>query len=100
MCRNKNPLYNTFMIKLGAQELRNTQAQEEHKQLVKRNPIYIVVDNVLDTYNVGAIFRLADAVAEERGYLLCWNGRASHSPSKNGFNHTTKWGKCDNATPQ
>lgn len=35
-----------------------------------RNPIYIIVDNVLDTYNIGSIFRLADAVAAEK-VILC-----------------------------
>lgn len=37
---------------------------------IKRKPIYIVLDNVLDTYNIGSIFRLADAVAA-REIILC-----------------------------
>ena len=37
---------------------------------IKRNPITIILDNVLDTYNVGSIFRLADAVAAEK-VILC-----------------------------
>lgn len=36
---------------------------------VKKNEIYIVLDNVLDTYNIGSIFRLADAVASKKIYL-------------------------------
>ena len=36
---------------------------------IKKLPIYIVLDNVLDTYNVGSIFRLADAVAAEKVFL-------------------------------
>lgn len=35
----------------------------------KRNEIYIILDNVLDTYNIGSIFRLADAVAAKKIYL-------------------------------
>lgn len=35
----------------------------------KRNDIYIVLDDVLDTYNIGSIFRLADAVAAKKIYL-------------------------------
>ncbi|QQG43061.1 MAG: TrmH family RNA methyltransferase [Candidatus Daviesbacteria bacterium] len=35
----------------------------------RRNAIYIVLDNVLDTYNIGSIFRLADAVAAKKIYL-------------------------------
>lgn len=57
------------MIKLGAKELRNSEPNEQKIAKLKRNPIYIVLDNVLDTYNVGAIFRLADAVAAERVFL-------------------------------
>lgn len=36
----------------------------------RRNPIYIILDNVLDTYNIGSVFRLADAVAASK-VVLC-----------------------------
>ena len=36
---------------------------------IKRNPIVLVLDNVLDTYNIGSFFRLADAIAAEKIYL-------------------------------
>ncbi len=36
---------------------------------LRRNEIYIVLDNVLDTYNIGSIFRLADAVAAKKIYI-------------------------------
>ncbi|MBI3070017.1 MAG: hypothetical protein HYY87_01795 [Candidatus Levybacteria bacterium] len=58
------------MVKLGAKELRTTKPSEEEFRRVKKNPIYIILDNVLDTYNVGAIFRLADAVSAEK-VILC-----------------------------
>src|SRR3990172_3504676 len=58
------------MIKLNAKELRTTVPTEEQIKSVKKNPIYIILDNVLDTYNVGSIFRLADAVAAEK-VILC-----------------------------
>ncbi len=57
------------MIKLDAKELRSAVPTIEDLSSIKRNPIFIVLDNVLDTYNVGSIFRLADAVAAERIYL-------------------------------
>lgn len=57
------------MIKLGAKELRKSQPKKREMAKIKRQPIYIVLDNVLDTYNVGAIFRLADAVAAEKIFL-------------------------------
>ena len=53
------------MIKLNAAQLRNTKASSEEFKNLKKNPIYIVLDNVLDTYNIGSIFRLADAVAAQ-----------------------------------
>ena len=58
------------MIKLGAQQLRTTKSSEEEKRNIKRNPIYIILDNVMDTYNIGSIFRLADSVAAEK-VILC-----------------------------
>jgi len=57
------------MIKLGAKELRTVEPTLEQIAKVKRNPIYIVLDNILDTYNVGSIFRLADAVSVEKIFL-------------------------------
>ncbi|EKE05669.1 MAG: tRNA/rRNA methyltransferase (SpoU) [uncultured bacterium] len=35
----------------------------------KRNPINFVLDNVLDTYNIGSVFRLGDATAVEKIYI-------------------------------
>lgn len=36
---------------------------------IKHHPIFIILENVLDTYNVGAIFRLADAVSAQKIFL-------------------------------
>lgn len=57
------------MNKLNAQQLRTEEVDEKMIKTIKKNPIYIVLDNVLDTYNIGSIFRLADAVAAEKIYL-------------------------------
>ena len=57
------------MKRLNAKELRTTEVDPERVKKFKKNPIYIVLDNVLDTYNVGAIFRLADACAVKKIYL-------------------------------
>lgn len=48
--------------KLNAKQLRVTPPTSDQLAKIKRRPIYIVLDNVLDTYNIGSIFRLADAV--------------------------------------
>ncbi len=55
--------------KLGAKELRITPPTPETFKTIKRNPIYLVLDNVLDTYNIGSLFRLSDAIAAEKMYI-------------------------------
>jgi len=64
--------------KLGAEELRIKTPTEEDLKRVKqtRQEIYIVLDDVLDTYNIGSIFRLADAVGAKKIYLC----RGSETP--------------------
>jgi len=58
------------MIKLGARELRTTIPDPDVVKTIVRHDLSIIVDNVLDTYNVGSIFRLADAVAAKK-VILC-----------------------------
>lgn len=55
--------------KLKPVELRNMIPTPEQVKALKRNQIYFMLDDVLDTYNTGGIFRLADAVAAEKVYL-------------------------------
>ncbi len=57
-------------MKLNAKQLRATKPSEADWAGIERKPIYIVLDNVLDTYNIGSIFRLADAVAASE-VILC-----------------------------
>ena len=56
-------------MKLNSAMLRQTIPTDEDKQKIKHNPIYFILDNVLDTYNIGSLFRLADAVAAEKIFL-------------------------------
>lgn len=79
------------MIKLGARELRVTKAQEKQKKLLKKNPVYIILDNVLDTYNIGAIFRLADAVAASKVYLCGQTETPPNHRIKKASINTTEW---------
>lgn len=78
-------------MKLGARQLRTTIATNEHRLTIKRNPIYIILDNVLDTYNVGAIFRLADAVAASKVYLCGQTETPPHTRIKKASINTTEW---------
>jgi len=78
-------------MKLGAKDLRTTKSSPEQLKKIKKNPIYIVLDNVLDTYNVGAIFRLADAVAAEKVYLCGQTETPPHTRIKKASINTTEW---------
>jgi len=59
-------------MKLNALQLR--QIEEEKAQgvirKIKRNPIYFILEDIYDTYNIGGLFRLADALAVEKIYLV------------------------------
>jgi len=59
-------------MKLNAQQLRKSKVGESKKkqQLIKRYPIVLALDNVLDTYNIGSFFRLADAISAQK-VCLC-----------------------------
>jgi 23S rRNA (guanosine2251-2'-O)-methyltransferase len=78
------------MVKLNAAQLRKGQPGLG-KDTVARNEIYIILDNVLDTYNIGSIFRLADAVAA-RKVILCGGSATPPNPRihKASIN-TTEW---------
>lgn len=79
------------MDRLKPEILRNTERDDEKFKKIKRNPIYIIVDNVMDTYNVGAIFRLADAVAAEKVYLCGETETPPNTRIKKASINTTEW---------
>lgn len=56
-------------MRLNAKQLRIKQPTQEELAKIKRNPIYIILDNILDTYNTGSVFRLADAVSAQKIFL-------------------------------
>ncbi len=88
------------MQKLKARPLRKSEPTNEELASIKRNPIYFVLDEVLDTYNIGSLFRLADAVAAEKVYLT---GNMEFPPSSKihtaavGTENWTPWEKLDTA---
>lgn len=78
-------------MKLDAKKLRGSVHDPEVFKKIKRNPVYIIVDNVLDTYNIGSIFRLADAVAVEKVYLCAGTEIPPHHRIKKASINTTEW---------
>jgi tRNA G18 (ribose-2'-O)-methylase SpoU len=59
-------------MKLNSHQIRKSKHKQASNlgQKIKKNPIILVLDNVLDTYNIGSFFRLADAIAAEK-ICLC-----------------------------
>lgn len=66
------------MDKLNAKELRKTKPKKKNLKVVKRNPIYLILDSIIDTYNIGSLFRLADATALEKIFIC---GDSEYPPS-------------------
>ena len=66
------------MSKLNAKELRKSVPEEKDIKKIKRNPIFFVLDEIIDTYNIGSMFRLADAISVEKMYLC---GKMEYPPS-------------------
>lgn len=59
------------MMRLNARQLRkiSPQTSREASSSVPRRPIALILENIYDTYNIGGLFRLADALAAEQIYL-------------------------------
>ena len=86
------------MTKLNARQLRKSEPNPESVSKVKRNPIYLVLDEIWDTFNIGSLFRLADAIAAEKIYLC---GAMESPPSSRihkaavGTENWVPWEKSD-----
>lgn len=57
------------MKKLNAQQLRESDPSKKEVEKIERNPVYLVLDRIIDTYNIGSLYRLADAIGAEKMYL-------------------------------
>jgi len=59
------------MTKLDSKQLRNISLTEAQvlRDNIKRQPIYLILENVYDTYNIGGLFRLADALTVTKIFL-------------------------------
>lgn len=57
------------MKKLSYEQILKSKATVEEVKNKKRNPIFVVLDNIRSMHNVGAIFRTCDAVLVEKIFL-------------------------------
>jgi 23S rRNA (guanosine2251-2'-O)-methyltransferase len=67
-------------MKLNSHQLRKSKIKEgiNHQKKSTKNPIVLVLDNVLDTYNIGSFFRLGDALNVEK---ICLCGQVVTPPN-------------------
>jgi len=79
------------MIKLKAAELRISAPSKEDLKKIKRRSIYFILDNILDTYNTGGIFRLADALGVKKIYLCGTTETPPNTRIKKASINTTEW---------
>jgi len=79
------------VIKLNAKKLRKSEPTKSDLKMIKRREIYIFCDNILDTYNIGSIFRLADAVAAKKIYLCGQTETPPNSRISKSSVGTDKW---------
>ena len=83
------------MIKLKAAELRVSAPSKKELKQVKRREIYFILDNILDTYNTGGIFRLADALGVKKVYLCGVTETPPNTRIKKASINTTEWVKWE-----
>lgn len=66
------------MKKLKSIILRKSKPSKKDLKKIKRTPIVLVLDRIIDTYNIGSLFRLGDAIAAKKMYLC---GKMEYPPS-------------------
>jgi len=56
---------------INAQQMNHLPREEAEKikKSIRRNPVYLILENIYDTYNVSGFFRLAEVLAAEKVYL-------------------------------
>lgn len=57
------------MQKLKPKILRHQKPKPREKAAIIRYPLYLILDDVWDTYNIGSLFRLADATGVAKIYI-------------------------------
>ncbi|HSW87646.1 MAG TPA: TrmH family RNA methyltransferase [Candidatus Saccharimonadales bacterium] len=78
-------------MKLAAKQLRVSEPTPKEIAKIEKNSVYIILDNVLDTYNIGAVFRLADAVSATKVYLCAGSETPPNHRIKKASINTTEW---------
>ncbi len=84
----------------NSKELRKLTPTEAQVKNRHKNPVYLILDNVWDTYNIGSMFRLADAIGATKIFLC---GDMEYPPNSRihraavGTENWVPWEKRDTA---
>lgn len=65
----------THFRKLSHQEIQESKPSVEQVKQFERTPLYLIFDNIRSLYNVGAMFRTADAILVEKIFLCGITGK-------------------------
>lgn len=93
-------IHPTFMRKLKSSEI--PRASFDAVDDLRRHPVAVIVHNVRSIYNVGSIFRTADAACVEHLYLTGYTGTPDHKnlhKTALGAQDTVPWSEHDAALP-
>ncbi len=88
-----------IMKKLTHAEISEKRSTLETLDKVKKLPVYVVLNSIRSSYNVGSIFRTSDGVMIEKLYLC---GYTPHPPKKEvlktalGSQNSVKWEYAEN----
>lgn len=88
------------MNKLKPDILRHHQPSPYEKAQLNHQPLYLILDCVMDTYNIGSLFRLADATGVAKMYIC---GEVEYPPNSRihkaavGTENWVVWEKRDTA---
>jgi len=88
------------MQKLKPVVLRHSVPTNKQKATLVHHPIYLILDGVMDTYNIGSLFRLADATGVTKMYIC---GEVEYPPNSRihkaavGTENWVEWEKRDTA---
>lgn len=88
-------------MKLNSLKLRRSKPGELNSDSNQKHELYIILDNILDTYNVGAVFRLADATAAKKIFLCGYTETPPNTRIKKASintNELTEWQHFEKTT--
>jgi len=77
-------------IQLSKEDIRQTKPTRDEYLIQPKIPLIIILDNVTNSYNIGALIRLADAFAIEK-IIVCGELTISDKKLKKASRNEAKW---------